>query len=181
MNISNFIETYKVSDQICDDLINYFNKNIEYKTTGKIGKGVDKSVKDSLDVHFFNQSTNNKIINFFKILSKHVNEYVLKYDMQNKVKTTMSNHIQHYSANTGYFNLHYERNFYYRNRQLVYMLYLNTVKDKGGTEFPYQNTILSAVKGKLVIWPADFTHPHRGIVSPTEEKYIATGWFEIVL
>ena len=61
------------------------------------------------------------------------------------------------------------------------MLYLNTVKDKGGTEFPYQQKIFSAIKGDLLIWPSDFTHPHRGIVSPTEEKYIATGWFEIVL
>ena len=36
---------------------------------------------------------------------------------------------------------------------------------------------IKAVKGKTVIWPTDFTHTHRGIVSPTEHKYIATGWF----
>ena len=28
-----------------------------------------------------------------------------------------------------------------------------------------------------VIWPVDWTYTHRGIVSPTETKYIATGWF----
>lgn len=27
---------------------------------------------------------------------------------------------------------------------------------------------------------SQFTHPHKGIVSPTEEKYIVTGWFEII-
>jgi len=31
-----------------------------------------------------------------------------------------------------------------------------------------------------VIWPADFTHTHRGIVSKTQEKYIATGWYNLV-
>ena len=60
------------------------------------------------------------------------------------------------------------------------MLYLNTVNDKGGTEFPFQNKIFFAKKGRLIIWPAEFTHPHKGIISPTEEKYIVTGWFEII-
>ena len=35
-------------------------------------------------------------------------------------------------------------------------------------------------KGLSVIWPADFTYTHRGIPSPTQEKYIATGWFHMV-
>ena len=60
------------------------------------------------------------------------------------------------------------------------MLYLNTVTDEGGTEFPFQDITTPAIKGGLVIWPADFTHPHKGIISNTQEKYIATGWVEIV-
>ena len=43
-----------------------------------------------------------------------------------------------------------------------------------------QDKILQAKKGKLVIWPTDFTHPHKGVISHTEEKYIATGWFELI-
>ena len=31
MNISNFIETYKVPNKICDDLISYFNEIVIYK------------------------------------------------------------------------------------------------------------------------------------------------------
>ena len=30
MNISNFIETYKVSESLCDDLIKYYENNKEY-------------------------------------------------------------------------------------------------------------------------------------------------------
>ena len=56
------------------------------------------------------------------------------------------------------------------------MLYLNDVKD-GGTYFPFQNITTQAVKGDLILWPADFTHPHRGVISDTQEKYICTGWF----
>ena len=65
-------------------------------------------------------------------------------------------------------------------RIIAYMLYLNTVTNKGGTEFPFQNVTLSATKGDLALWPAEFTHPHRGVISPTQEKYIATGWFELI-
>jgi len=94
MNTFNFIETYKVPNKICDDLINYFNNNIEYKTIGKIDKGIDKNIKDSLDVHFFNQSTNKKIINFFNILSKCVIKYITKYEVNGLIKTQMLNKLR---------------------------------------------------------------------------------------
>ena len=63
------------------------------------------------------------------------------------------------------------------NRFLVWMIYLNTVTDKGGTEFKYLNHTEDAVEGKIIIWPTDFTHTHRGVVSPTQKKYILTGWY----
>ena len=42
-----------------------------------------------------------------------------------------------------------------------------------------ENLIEEAKKGNLVIWPAEFTHMHKGVISKTKEKYIATGWFNI--
>jgi hypothetical protein len=57
------------------------------------------------------------------------------------------------------------------------MTYLNDVHDGGETEFLHQKVIVPARKGLTLIWPADWTHVHRGIVSPTEEKYIIGGWF----
>ena len=62
------------------------------------------------------------------------------------------------------------------NRILVFMTYLNDVKD-GGTEFLYQKLTTPAKKGLTLIWPTDFTHTHRGVISQTKEKYIATGWY----
>ena len=35
--------------------------------------------------------------------------------------------------------------------------------------------------GQLSIFPAYFTHTHRGIVAPEEDKYIITGWFHYQL
>jgi len=39
---------------------------------------------------------------------------------------------------------------------------------------------VSAEEGKMVIWPAYWTHVHHGVVSTTQTKYIATGWFEFI-
>ena len=56
------------------------------------------------------------------------------------------------------------------------MFYLNDVPD-GGTNFPTYNITTDAVEGRLVLWPPYWTHAHQGIVSHTQVKYIATGWF----
>ena len=65
-------------------------------------------------------------------------------------------------------------------RVLVWMLYLNTVTDLGGTEFDYQNFTCKAESGKMVIWPPYWTHFHKSQVSPSQVKYIMTGWFAYV-
>ena len=31
--------------------------------------------------------------------------------------------------------------------------------------------------GRTVIWPAGWTHPHKGVTPNKGLKYIATGWF----
>jgi hypothetical protein len=65
------------------------------------------------------------------------------------------------------------------DRCLVFMTYLNDVED-GGTSFKYQNIDMPAQKGLTVMWPAYWTHMHKGIVSDTKEKYIATGWLNYI-
>ena len=59
------------------------------------------------------------------------------------------------------------------------MTYLNTVKN-AGTEFKYQKLKTKAVKGKTVIWPASWTHTHRGSDNDKKEKIIIAGWFNFV-
>ena len=60
------------------------------------------------------------------------------------------------------------------------MTYLNTVTNGGGTEFVYQKREIQARQGLTLVWPAHFTHTHRGIPSMTEDKYIITGWLEFL-
>ena len=76
---------------------------------------------------------------------------------------------------------HFERGGYATTtRMLVWMTYLNDVSDGGGTHFVYQKHTFEAKKGRTLIWPSDFTHTHAGVVSPTQHKYIITGWMNFV-
>jgi prolyl 4-hydroxylase len=177
--MESFIKTYSVDEDICDGLIQYHKKNKEYKNIGAYGGNIiNKNVKDSTDVYFYNCSNNKYILKFFNSLSVNINKYLSEFNITYNVRTSDMNLIQHYPPNGGYKIFHYEcTDLYTMKRKLVYMLYLNNVKN-GGTEFKYQNIKLEAKKGNLIIWPADFTHTHKGIISK-EEKYIATGWLEI--
>ena len=61
-------------------------------------------------------------------------------------------------------------------RLYVFMVYLNDVKSGGHTVFPSYNRRFKPRKGKFLIWPPYYTHPHYG--EPSEEaKYIMPGWF----
>jgi hypothetical protein len=65
-------------------------------------------------------------------------------------------------------------------RCLVYSLYLNTLQQEncGETEFLYQEKRVRPVENTMLLWPAAFTHPHRGNpVYGEQAKYIVTGWF----
>ena len=178
--IETFIERYKVEHEVCDGLIEYFEENVEYKNQGQVGSGqIDKKVKDSTDVVFWTGSNDIRIQNFFKCLNPIIATYGNKYRIKERMKTSLNNNIQYYKPKGGYPVLHYETSYYTSYRTLVYMLYLNTVTDGGGTQFPFQDTLTNAIKGDMILWPAYFTHPHQGVVSETQEKYICTGWFEL--
>jgi hypothetical protein len=62
-----------------------------------------------------------------------------------------------------------------RARVLAWILYCNDLPD-GGTEFHWQRHHEEAERGKLLIFPAGVSHIHRGRVSASHSKTIATGW-----
>ena len=89
--------------------------------------------------------------------------------------------MQRFLPGEGYHKFHCERASWGAQERLgVWMIYLNDVHDRGWTEFFYQQHFEKAKVGKIVCWPSDWTHTHRGIVSTTEVKYILTGWFTFI-
>ena len=88
--------------------------------------------------------------------------------------------IQHYQPNECYSIPHTEHASGNPERVLAWMIYLNTLTDQGGTQFPEQNMITRPIQGNLIIWPATFPYVHYGVNSPTQHKFILTGWYCLI-
>ena len=164
----------------CDRLIDMFNNDIR-KTPGLTGFGVSSEYKISTElpcVFGDNQweKYNKLIIPGIQSIVKHMKEKYsfIEWGLESWEICNQYN-IQHYKDGEGYFRMHCEHSFPQPYRMMAWMIYLNDAEC--GTEFPYQNTVVKAERGKGVIWSAGWTHPHKGVTPNVGDKYIATGWF----
>tara|TARA_B100001093_G_scaffold500025_1_gene550001 strand:+ start:315 stop:914 length:600 start_codon:yes stop_codon:yes gene_type:complete len=92
--------------------------------------------------------------------------------------------IQHYKKNEGHFNMFHLENYgaEVKERQFVFILYLNDVNEGGETEFYFKEKDsdkyfgVSPEEGTLIIHPASWPYVHRGCVPKSNDKYILTSW-----
>tara|TARA_R110000803_G_scaffold177840_1_gene240254 strand:+ start:711 stop:1271 length:561 start_codon:yes stop_codon:yes gene_type:complete len=63
-------------------------------------------------------------------------------------------------------------------RLLSYILYLNDIEEGGETEFLYYKKRIKPKAGTLLVFPAYFTHTHRGNTNlSNKNKVVLTGWY----
>lgn len=186
-NLNNFIGGwYMDDDTLMDDIIQYHKTNPEKGDGVSISLStgeptVDKTKKNSVDCFL---DSNVELSNrYHKQLQSVLDLYIEKYKFCNYYSRFANKdytNIQYYPPNGGYYIWHTERGNSYppvSNRHLTFMTYLNDVDDGGETEFYYQELKVKPEKGLTLIWGSDWTFTHRGLPSPTQEKYIVTGWF----
>ena len=60
----------------------------------------------------------------------------------------------------------------------AFMTYLNDVEieNGGSTYFSHYDLHIQPTKGTTLIWPAEWTHAHKGSILRSGIKYIITGW-----
>ena len=113
-------------------------------------------------------------------LNGFIDQYLEKYKFFEYGGMFTSRHlpqIQWYKPGEGYHKWHIDgAQMTSCDRAMVYMTYLNDVTEGGGTMFYHQKVTTKAVKGKTLIFPAGYTHLHKGEISKTQHKYIITGW-----
>ena len=114
------------------------------------------------------------------VVAECLNHYAMKYTQISKYQfQTLHINLKKTLPKQGYHIWHCENNdMGYTRRVLATMLYLNDITDGGETEFLHQHIRISPKAGRVVIWPAGFTHMHRGNPPLKGEKYVANSWFE---
>lgn len=176
----------------CQHLISEFDRLESHGVGSNRQKGeqAPKHVKDDYQICI--ELRNHNLISFndqnpermfFDGLQRCYDEYTDKYSVlknNGSIRATVMK-MQRTGPGGGYHIWHGEQGpGADASRVVVYMLYLNSIVPEEGseTEFLYQKKRFSPVENMMVIWPASYTHAHRGnpVLGQTH-KYIVTGWF----
>jgi len=190
-NIKDFIGVYDgyITDEACDEAIELFKKYDEFNkvfsrfsTEGATQNWKnDKQLFCEPDVLTDQEFNVNKLktlmLNFDVALRHYYTETnIKKYTAEDIITDHVK--IQKTLPAQGYHVWHIEHGERRENqkRVLVYSIYLNTVEEGGETEFLYQSQRVKPIKGRIVIWPANFPYVHRGNPPLSGEKYILTSW-----
>ena len=176
----------------CNHLISEFNY---YKNIKGVGfnrqqfEGAKKTDKD--DYHIFLNGTQIQLQDFegmaciplfFKGLQACYDDYTNNFSSLKNLRDiyTYEMKMQETKPGGGYHVWHFEQgDTFASKRVLVYMLYLNNLDSEGGeTEFLHQQLRIKPEENMMLLWPASFTHVHRGnLVMGNKSKYVITGWF----
>ena len=179
---STFIGAYYINDNVCNEMKDLFFSHPQHIYKTKMNGDVKQCTEFSLSPHTnIFEPLYSYMREIDKCIKQYVDEFIPTHNTGLKWDMIEDFNMQHYKKGEGFYKWHYERmvdeDINWR-MSLVFMAYLSDVED-GGTEFLNQKCEVKARKNLTLIWPADWTHTHRGVISQTKEKTIITGWIKL--
>jgi len=180
----NFIGSWIINPCFCDQIIDHFENNHQRQRLGVSGKGLNLKIKNRNDITLFPNELKlpeNQIYNtYFDSLFECYKDYNIQWPFLASIVNHLdigSFNIGKYSPGQHFQKIHCERSgIASLHRLLAFMTYLNDVKDGGSTYFNHYDLEIKPKKGLTLIWPAEWTHSHRGNILRSGYKYIITGW-----
>ena len=183
----NFIGSWKTyNDKLFDNIIDFFEKNIQLHSQGAIDSGINLKEKKTTDLTIDPVDLTNEnfsIFNgYFKELFNCYDDYKKQWPfISGNIKNLdiPSFNVQRYLPGEHFSKMHAERSSTSTSHRLfAWMTYLNDLEENAGgcTNFQHFGIKVKPEKGKTLIWPAEWTHAHSGEVLKKGKKYIITGW-----
>jgi len=183
----NFIGSWIMNPlSICDDLIDYFESNRNKQKRGVTANGKNLDTKNSTDIKITpkdiklpgNEIFEKYFHNLFYCYQDYVTEWPFLASFAENLQVSSFN-LQRYQSGQHFQKVHSERcSLDTLHRVFAWMTYLNDVdqEDGGSTFFSHYDLAIQPRKGLTLIWPAEWTHAHKGNVLQADSKYIITGW-----
>jgi hypothetical protein len=180
-----FIGIYEngLSKEECNNIIKFFENDLKDRVDSN---GDTQFIKDKMERHDYqkfyqsNDTSNLIVSKINEVLEKCIQLYAEEFWIVKQLKAT-SLHIklQKTPPRGGYHVWHCEADALIdSNRVLAWTIYLNDIPSgEGETEFLWQGLRIQPKAGTVSIFPAAFTHTHRGNPVYSCDKYIATGWY----
>ena len=182
-----FIGSWIIEDSLCNKLIDFFEINSIKQHQGKSAAGLNKDLKDTTDITIKAEDIaaegNEIFIKYFKALFECYEDYNKTWPF---LKTIIRNldigpcNLVRYNEGQHFKSLHCERGSVDNlSRIFAFMTYLNNVDEGGSTYFEHYDLEIYPQQGLTLIWPAEWTHAHKGNKIISGSKYIITGWLNI--
>lgn len=169
------------------EMIDYFNflkkSNQSFKRQYESRKNNLKDEVIFIGTESYQLNTDINILkNYNHLMSVCLNNFASVYQVLFDISSIQYTvNIQKTQKCEGFHNFHCEKasNVFSLSRHLTTMVYLNDVLDGGETEFLYQSRRVNPREGRVVIFPTQWTHTHRGNPPLSGDKYIATSWLHL--
>ena len=159
-----------LSENECDAIITEYSVDLK---TDKVDTHLGYEYNDILE--------GNPIVT--ALVSKAFAEYIKTYPTINQTNDKWQLNtfrFKRFPPNHSFNNWHAEHEVLHPYRILCCMVYLSN--HNCGTEFYATNETVLSKKGRLIMFPAFWTHTHRGQVCPDKkDRYIMNAYVEFVL
>ena len=180
----NFIGSWLIDSSLCDDIITYYENNRIKQIQGGTSEGIDLNIKDRLDIAINPRDLKDPENKILRRYFENLFECYKDYNLQWPFLASMVNNLEIGSFNIGRYKpgqhfkkIHCERtSLNTLHRLFAFMTYLNDVDEGGSTYFTHYGLDIKPKKGLTLLWPAEWTHAHKGNVLKSGLKYIITGW-----
>ena len=180
----NFIGSWIIEPTLCEEIIEYFEKNKHKQFQGRTSTGLNLKTKNRQDITLSPKELSlpeNKIyIKYFESLFKCYKDYNLQWPFLSEIVNRLdigNFNIGKYETGQHFKKIHCERaGLSTLHRLFAFMTYLNNVDEGGSTYFNHYDLDIKPKKGLTLLWPAEWTHSHKGNILKSGVKYIITGW-----
>jgi len=179
-----FIGAWDIEHSICDEIISYYENHRIRQIQGVTLGGLNLESKNRKDISLSPKELKlpeNQIFNtYFKVLFECYKDYNIQWPFLSAIVNQVDIggfNVGKYQPGQHFQKIHCERQgIGSLHRLLAFMTYLNDVEEGGSTFFNHYGLDIRPKKGLTLIWPAEWTHSHKGNLVKAGLKYITTGW-----